>query len=216
MIETQSWLHRHARDVIDECDSILALRTQLIYPSGTQKVVDGHPVRWEIVQILLCRVNGHLENLRLQYPQSIEVLRRDQGGFPIIFFLRQDVETELIARLVEDIFYGRTSIFPPDCTKGDRNAIRLFISEPKITLDLSDYVKSMFKDKPALQQAVYLLRGLLVHRILLMVLKKRWNVQYGLHPSRDPIAVPFHAKGRVSPRDAFNSFFASPGMYTKQ
>lgn len=26
-------------------------------------------------------------------------------------------------------------------------------------------------------------------------MKKRWNVQYGLHPGRDPIAVPFHAKG---------------------
>ncbi|KAJ0335022.1 hypothetical protein COL922a_009890 [Colletotrichum nupharicola] len=28
-----------------------------------------------------------------------------------------------------------------------------------------------------------------------MTLKKRWNVQYGLHPLRDPIAVPYHAKG---------------------
>ncbi|KAI1041411.1 hypothetical protein LB505_005621 [Fusarium chuoi] len=28
-----------------------------------------------------------------------------------------------------------------------------------------------------------------------MTLKKRWNVEYGLHPHRDPIAVPFHAKG---------------------
>ncbi len=34
-----------------------------------------------------------------------------------------------------------------------------------------------------------------MHRILLLTLKKRWNVQYDLHPSRDPIAVPFHAKG---------------------
>ena len=28
-----------------------------------------------------------------------------------------------------------------------------------------------------------------------MTLKKRWNVQYGLHADRDPIAVPFMAKG---------------------
>lgn len=28
-----------------------------------------------------------------------------------------------------------------------------------------------------------------------MTLKKRWNVQYGLHPTRDPIAVPYHSKG---------------------
>ena len=30
---------------------------------------------------------------------------------------------------------------------------------------------------------------------MLLTLKKRWNVQYGLHPGRDPLAVPFHAKG---------------------
>lgn len=31
-----------------------------------------------------------------------------------------------------------------------------------------------------------------------MTLKKRWNVQYGLHPTRDPIAVPYDAKGSPS------------------
>ncbi|MAD85890.1 MAG: hypothetical protein CL912_23240 [Deltaproteobacteria bacterium] len=33
MIQVQSWLSQRSRDIIDECDSILALRTQLIYPS---------------------------------------------------------------------------------------------------------------------------------------------------------------------------------------
>lgn len=33
MIQVQTWLSRRSRDIIDECDSILALRTQLIYPS---------------------------------------------------------------------------------------------------------------------------------------------------------------------------------------
>jgi hypothetical protein len=31
-----------------------------------------------------------------------------------------------------------------------------------------------------------------------MTLKKRWNVQYGLHTHRDPIAVPYLAKGTPS------------------
>jgi hypothetical protein len=42
LVETQAWLTRKARDVLDECDSILAIRTQLIYPSGSQKTIDGH------------------------------------------------------------------------------------------------------------------------------------------------------------------------------
>lgn len=79
MIKVQDWLTMRARDVLDECDNILALRTQLIYPSGSQKTVDGHPHRWEIVQALLGRVDGHLHNLHKGYPHSIEVVRREQG-----------------------------------------------------------------------------------------------------------------------------------------
>lgn len=36
---------------------------------------------------------------------------------------------------------------------------------------------------------------LIVHRILLLTLKKRWNVQCGPHLKRDPMAAPVHAKG---------------------
>lgn len=79
MIKVQNWLTRRARDVLDECDNILALRTQLIYPSGPQKTVDGHPHRWEIAEALLGHVDSHLHNLQKGYPHSIEVVRREQG-----------------------------------------------------------------------------------------------------------------------------------------
>lgn len=42
---------------------------------------------------------------------------------------------------------------------------------------------------------LHLLRSLISQRVLLLCLKKRWNVQYGLHPHRAPIAVPYEAKG---------------------
>ena len=48
-----------------------------------------------------------------------------------------------------------------------------------------------------------ILRGLVVHRILLLGLSKRWNVQYGIHPGRDPIAVPFRSKGIPSDQAEF-------------
>ncbi|EHK99950.1 hypothetical protein M7I_4031 [Glarea lozoyensis 74030] len=85
-----------------------AIKTQLIYPSGAQKAVDGHPSRWEIAQEF------------------------SEGGH-----------------------------FPH-------------------------------------KKEIHLLRGLLVEGILVTALKKRWNVQYGLHRARDPIAVPYHAKGTPS------------------
>jgi len=76
--------------------------------------------------------------------------------------------------------------------------VKQYITEAKVSLKVSQWVRQSFPDNPAAKQAIHLLRGLLVHRILLMTLKKRWNVQYGLHPERDPIAVPFMAKGTPS------------------
>ncbi|CAL3972318.1 unnamed protein product [Diplocarpon coronariae] len=197
MIDAERWLSQRARDIIDECDSILALRTQLIYPSGAQKAVDGHPMRWEIAEALLGRVNSHLHSLQQKFPQSIE-FRMGEVGFPAVFFLRPDVENELMERLVGDICSGQTSIFPADCSETDREMIGNFISKERPKKRVTTYIHKIFKDKPALRQAIYLLRGLLVHRILLMTLKRRWNVQYGLHPDRDPVAVPYHAKGTPS------------------
>jgi hypothetical protein len=74
-------------------------------------------------------------------------------------------------------------------------AIKDFISGDKPRAKSVALIRSLCPDRPSVRQSVYLLRGLLVNRILMMTLKKRWNVEYGLHPQRDPIAVPFHAKG---------------------
>jgi hypothetical protein len=196
MINVQTWMRKVCRDVLDECDFTLAVRTQLIYPSGSQTTVDGHPHRWETAEALLRLVEGHLWNLHHDFPHSIEVVRRPHGGFPVVFFLRRDVEDALIARLVSDIVCGQTSIIPTgECTQSDRLAIEQFISDANVGPATAERIHKMFPDKLAAKQKLYLLRGLLVHRILLLTLKKRWNVQYGLHPNRDPIAVPFLAKG---------------------
>ena len=196
MVKVQSWMKEISRDVLDECDFTLAVRTQLIYPSGSQTTVDGYPHRWETAEALLRLVQGHLWNLQSDFPQSIEVVERPQGGFPVVFFLRKDVEDALLVRLVDDICTGQTSIvMTRDCSTSDRFAIKQFITNAKVGQRIVEQICQMFQDKPAMKQNIYLLRGLLVHRILLLSLKKRWNVQYGLHPNRDPIAVPFHAKG---------------------
>jgi Protein of unknown function (DUF3638)/Protein of unknown function (DUF3645) len=196
MVEVQAWMRQVSRDVLDESDFTLAVRTQLIYPSGSQTTVDGHPHRWWTAEILLRLVEGHLWNLQRDFPQSIEVVRRPHGGFPYIYFLRKDVEDALVARLVDGIVRGHTSMVPTrECRPSDRVAIKQFISDPNVRPAIAERIGQMFPDKPAARQNIYLLRGLLVHRILLLSLKKRWNVQYGLHPNRDPTAVPFHAKG---------------------
>ncbi|TKA81967.1 hypothetical protein B0A49_02545, partial [Cryomyces minteri] len=198
MIKVQNWMRRICRDVLDESDFTLAVRTQLIYPSGSQTTVDGHPHRWETVETLLRMVKGHIWILQQMFPKSIEVVDRAsaQSAFPMVFFLGKDVEDALILRLVGDIIKGQTSILPTrEYTNSDRLTIKKFISEVRVQPAVAEGIQKLFADKPAAKQKVYLLRGLLVHRILLLALKKRWNVQYGLHPGRDSIAVPYHAKG---------------------
>ncbi|KAB2573510.1 hypothetical protein DBV05_g7799 [Lasiodiplodia theobromae] len=62
-------------------------------------------------------------------------------------------------------------------------------------VDDEQHLEAFFKERGSTKKTVYLLRGLLAHGILLLTLKKKWNVQYGLHPTRDPVAVPYYAKG---------------------
>lgn len=204
MAKVQNWIQCHARDILDESDHTLAVKTQLIYPSGSQMAVDGHPHRWLVAEQILHLVDMHLYSLEHDFPHSIEVVRRPQGGFPFVFFLRPSVEEELIRRLKLDICQGARGIIPMESLDiGDKLAIKQFLSGGSIRPDSIDRIRSLCPDRPHLRQTVYLLRGYFVHRILIMTLKKRYGVQYGIHPSRDPVAVPFHAKGVPSEQSEF-------------
>ncbi|KAH8689142.1 hypothetical protein BGW36DRAFT_442375 [Talaromyces proteolyticus] len=196
MIKTQNSLRKVCRDVLDESDVTLSTRTQLIYPSGTQASVDGYPYRWETSEMILRLVARHLWYLQKHLSRSIEVYERPQGGLPLVFFLRSDAEDALIKLLVDDVIRGYIpALSMRGRTDADCLAIKKFISDPSIDSSTRSRINRVFGEQGSAKQTLYLLRGLFVHRILLLTLKKRYNVQYGLHPDRDPIAVPYHAKG---------------------
>ncbi|OGM50946.1 hypothetical protein ABOM_000731 [Aspergillus bombycis] len=196
MVEIQDWIDRVAHDILDECDFTLAVKTQLIYPGGSQLAVDGHPDRWEVIMAVLALVAQHLSDLARELPHSIDIVERATSAFPIAHLLREDAETALIERVVKDVCSGQSAILPiQDCKDFEVEAIRQFISRQSVGRAIVEHINGLFRDMPKVRKRVYLLRGILVHRILLLCLKKRWNVQYGLHPNRDPMAVPFHAKG---------------------
>jgi hypothetical protein len=190
MLEIQRWLDTRSRDVMDECDVSLAVRTQLIYPSGSQMTVDGHPLRWQTVQVLLRLVEAYLPSLRSAFPKSVELVRRSGGGFPLIYFLREDVQDSLTAALVQAVCKGNTTILPGTLIT-DQNLLKTYLSEEEISAEVVFHVTNMFKDKLHLMNVARHLRGLLGGSILLGTMKKRWNVQYGLHPAREPVAVPY-------------------------
>lgn len=195
IISTQNWLKKMCRDIMDESDYTLSCRTQLVYPSGSQVNYDGGSHRWETAELLLGFVRHHLWDLANRFKSSIEVVPR-RGGYPIVYFLKENVRVELLKKLVDNICSGQFPLMPVrNCTLSERNTIRAFLSEGSVSARVLTRVSELFPDKPSVRNVLYLLRGLLVHRILLMALSRRWNVQYGLHPQRDPVAVPFTAKG---------------------
>ena len=200
MVEIQRWLDEKCRDVLDECDEILAVRMQLIYPSGTERNIDGHPHRWETVQSVLGIVRMHLYGLQQRHPLSMEVVERHIAGdcsnkFPLIYLMRERRRGRASQpELVNGVCEGELQILP-EMENTQKAMVRRYLTEQKPHDAVVDAIDSMFSEKPSVKHKLYLLRGLLVHRILLMTLRKRWNVQYGLHQSREPLAVPYLAKG---------------------
>ncbi|GME34063.1 hypothetical protein BKCO1_7800036 [Neofusicoccum parvum] len=146
--------------------------------------------------MLLELVHGHLEALKQDFPHSVRVVDRDGGGFPWVYFLRPDAEDALVTRLVDQIALGKTRILAFDgYSRQDCDVLKRFIRDIEVYTDYERHLEAIFKERSSTMKTMYLLRGLLAHGILILTLKKKWNVQYGLHPMRDPVAVPYHAKG---------------------
>lgn len=204
MMKLQEWLMRKCRDILDECDHMLAVKTQLIYPSGAQTMVDGHPGRWKVVQELLKLVRGHLGPLRHRFPRSIEIIERSRGTFPTIYLLTPQVKDALMRRLIDSVVNGEGGILPIEgCSPDDLASVNNFLREAQFPKTTALKIAGVFKENTDARQRLLLLRGLFVHKILLLGLSKRWNVQYGIDTRRDPIAVPYKAKGIASDQAEF-------------
>ncbi|KAG8361093.1 hypothetical protein FVEN_g899 [Fusarium venenatum] len=194
MTDVQRWLEANSRDVLDESDFTLSTKTQLIYPSGLPMAVDGHPKRWLVIEGLLSLVEGHIPYLQSRYGDGIDIMRRHQG-YPIMHILRPKVEDTLIFLLIEDVSRGRL----PQLQFKNAADIKAQQHVRSVVMGMTDLsicqrAAEFLTDEVFGMQSLYLLKGLISEGLLLTCLKKRWNVQYGLHPQRAPIAVPFEAK----------------------
>ncbi|KAL7793170.1 hypothetical protein V8C37DRAFT_415984 [Trichoderma ceciliae] len=196
MISFQSWLDAHCRDLLDESDFTLSPKTQLNYPSGLEMAVDGHPFRWQIAQGLLSMVADYMPQLQLAFPGSIEVVDR-LCWFPSVQFLKNDVEDELHRLIINGVASGKAPFLHQEkvIDEKTRTAIERILSEERFDVSLLEKAANAFPHPESAMTKLLVVRGLIVHKILIMCLGKRWNVQYGLHPNRAPVAVPFAAKG---------------------
>lgn len=204
MIKMQGWITRYCRDVLDESDLTLAVKTQLIYPSGSQESLDGHPNRWLIAQNILALVEECLLEVERTHPSGITVTQR-RNSFPTSHFLNVQTENCLMKLLVREVADGNlaglrysgvaNSNIPTEVTEA--------LSGAGFNSDRMSELSRRFTEPQTAFKCLHLLRGLLTGNILISCLKKRRNVQYGLHETRDPIAVPFEAKGIPHPQAEF-------------
>ena len=194
----------HCRDIMDECDIMLSPRVQLIYPSGVQSVVDGHPNRWIAAQELLRMVKQSLAGLKQRFGDGIDVEDRGSGSFPIVHLLRKEVEEAMVTEIVSKVCQTTSPLLPMDrCSVNERKLVVKFLSQETFSKDEAKETFAIFNGMEAARKNLLLVRGYVVHRLMVTALNKRWNVQFGLHPQRPPVAVPFSAKGKPSPTSEF-------------
>ncbi|KAK0715939.1 hypothetical protein B0H67DRAFT_645624 [Lasiosphaeris hirsuta] len=193
-------LHRYfesiSRDIVDESDENFTVKFELIYTMGAQEPVEMSPDRWILIQQLLDLTETVVHRLMAAekaLPEvtegllvkdneelAAEVCRRGLKGFPIHHQTRRMRQAVLSYILLDQV--------PGEDIKQVEDANPGFFS--------------------AVKDALLLLRGLLAKGVLLFALgQKRFRVNYGLAPDRQPrttLAVPYRAKDMPSPRSEFS------------
>ena len=205
LLKAQSWLEANTRDLLDESDEILDVKFQLIYTLGAQRLMDGQPDRWLIVQTIFDLIEKHATILQKSDPMHIELNHRTKSSFPTIRLLSKAVGQRLMSGLADDVLEGHLPAlsFEHCPTRVKQVALR-FIQNLQVSKEDSEIITSFYGGGASFFQNLLLVRGLIAYKILLFVLEgKRWSVNYGLHPSRCLCAVPYRAKDVPAPSAEF-------------
>jgi len=228
------WLDSHARDVIDESDSILDVRYQLVYAMGDLQELGGGALRWQVIQAVLRLVRRHVGTLLAEFgPDAVEV-SCDKGheagrgaAFPLVRLLDGAVYPRLCALIVDDVLDGRVPGLPlplPPVLHDDEKVLaRRLLLDSRVDRGAIGAALAAMPAGPA-RDTLLALRGLLSYEVLLAALQKRYRVNYGVRPSatrassaadwgvtcssRGPeqrlMAVPFRAKDVPAIRAEFS------------
>ncbi|KAI9369296.1 hypothetical protein BJX61DRAFT_549716 [Aspergillus egyptiacus] len=203
VIRLAAWLQDTCRNVIDESDEVLDPKFQLVYTVGHQRTMDGHSDRWEIAQALFTILESEAIELQREDPTCLGIEQRD-ARYPMFHFLKDGTLDRLIQRVLVVIDKGGLPSVPfTQWTRQVRRSALHFIQFTGTMIRDEKVVREAL-DGTIVLQRLLILRGLLAHGIFRFAVGgKRWLVDYGLHPSRCLMAVPFRAKGVPSDNAEF-------------
>ncbi|CAF3205351.1 unnamed protein product [Rotaria sp. Silwood2] len=196
MLNVQRWLKTYARDVLDESDEILHVKYQLIYTIGGQQQVDGGAERWKTIQTIFILLKKHCQDIFTQFQEKVFYKPpARKSAFPQFRLQSHEPYAYLCTKISKDWIDSR------NYRHEDKNMILSFIRDTLLT---SAQLDGKF---PSLDIQLFLMvRGLLTSEVLLVALRKRHRVNYGVNPSlafNRLMAVPFRAKDVVADRTEF-------------
>ncbi|CEJ82151.1 hypothetical protein VHEMI02235 [[Torrubiella] hemipterigena] len=195
-------------DIIDECDDVLSVKSELVYTYGMQRPVDFAPYRWCIQQTMLDLI-VEAAKVALEILPSAISITYDKGprSFPKIEvhnsqgieIIRQSIATHIVDRGIGDFtleaLWVGLSGEPLFIAK--RNVVDYIMYSNPAKESVAFAETSKYHDT-RIQKTLFLLRGLLQGGIIDMALRlKRFRVHYGFDHRRSHavlLAVPFAAK----------------------
>ena len=219
-------MQNHARDVLDEADEILHHRFQLIYPIGVPCNPDGGDVRWIVSEVILEAVKANASEFAEQYASCVSYTQHEHHAFPHLRLLESKGYLEahqwLCERVIDFILAGKGLILKSELMddlqslqNSDRSTLKTFWLCPHLSEAQVKWLPKAIPEK--IIPSVLCIRGLLANGVLLLCLKKRFRVEYGLplmsvgsktegKASQERVirmAVPFRAKDVASERTEF-------------
>ncbi|OAA37893.1 hypothetical protein NOR_06970 [Metarhizium rileyi] len=209
LLQTQEFLNKSCRDIVDESDENLSPKFELVYTVGTQRPLDHSPSRWSCPQEILGIFREYIPLIQKQYPNSMETFYIARGSFPRTRILRTDAMERMLTKIVEHIRdFGLIGFTMAEMPRALKNALCLYISKKDLTDHEIKEVEQQVVWTEAERNTLLLLRGLIAGGVLSFVFsQKRWKVDYGLALDREPatkLAVPYRAKDNPSPRSEFS------------
>ena len=210
LLKLQTLFEESSRDIIDESDENFGVKFELIYTMGQQRPIEYAPERWIVIQELLKLFVRAAAELKRMLPDSIEFEEHRAGAFPRVRILHPDA----INKLAELVAVEACCTTFPGCPiawqpQNIKNAIFVYITKPNLSRDeivAVEHCRSFWTSST--KSPLLLLRGLLAGGVLAFVFgMKRWRVNYGPHPARQPptrLAVPYRAKDNPTQRSEFS------------
>ncbi|KAI1366807.1 hypothetical protein F5Y08DRAFT_112758 [Xylaria arbuscula] len=211
-IRLQDFLDENSRDIVDESDENFSPKFELVYTMGSQKSIELSPARWLCIQQILNLVRSIAVDIMKELPKSIEIDRREQGGFPRLRILKEDAGKLLVMKVARRICHVGLGGFPIARQQAHvREAVFKYISQYNLNAEDISAVETSGDGEfwtESTKPLLFLIRGILAGGVLTFALsRKRWRVDYGLATDRSPptkLAVPYRAKDNPTPRSKFS------------